>query len=52
MTIVWPSLGEMLQFSAVALSSVFVTVDPVASIPAFLAMGARGISQPWRSNSC
>ena len=33
--------GEILQFSLVALSSVFFTVDPIASIPAFLAMGAR-----------
>jgi multiple antibiotic resistance protein len=42
MTFVWPPFDEMIRFSLVALSSVFFTVDPFASIPAFLAMGARG----------
>ncbi len=42
MTFVWPPLDEMVRFSLVAISSVFFTVDPLASIPAFLAMGAHG----------
>jgi multiple antibiotic resistance protein len=41
MTLHWPLAGEVVPFSLVALSSVFFTVDPVASIPAFLAMGAH-----------
>jgi multiple antibiotic resistance protein len=41
MTQHWPLAGEVVQFSLVALSSVFFTVDPIASIPAFLAMGAH-----------
>jgi multiple antibiotic resistance protein len=41
MTFVWPPLDEMVRFSLVALSSVFFTVDPLASIPAFLVMGAH-----------
>lgn len=38
----WPLMSEAIPFFLVALSSVFVTVDPIASIPAFLAMGAHG----------
>lgn len=41
MSLHWPLVGEVVQFSLVALSSVFFTVDPIASIPAFLAMGAH-----------
>jgi multiple antibiotic resistance protein len=41
MTLHWPLAGEVMQFSLMALSSVFFTVDPIASIPAFLAMGAN-----------
>jgi multiple antibiotic resistance protein len=40
-----PPLDEVIRFSLVALSSVFVTVDPIASIPAFLAMGAHGTAE-------
>jgi multiple antibiotic resistance protein len=49
MTFVWPPLEEMIRFSLVALSSVFFTVDPFASIPAFLAMGARGSAERNRA---
>lgn len=35
-----PALNEVLQFTAVALSSVFFAVDPLAAIPAFLVMGS------------
>jgi multiple antibiotic resistance protein len=49
MTFVWPPLDEMIRFSLVALSSVFFTVDPFASIPAFLAMGARGSAERNRA---
>jgi multiple antibiotic resistance protein len=45
MTLDWPPAGEVLQFSLVALSSVFFTVDPIASIPAFLAMGANSSAE-------
>src|SRR2546422_7075833 len=38
----WRTLQEMVGFSLVCLSSVFFTVDPLAAIPAFLAMGAGG----------
>src|SRR5205807_150843 len=38
----WPTLQEIVGFSLVCLSSVFFTVDPLAAIPAFLAMGAGG----------
>ena len=41
MTLHWPLAGEVVPFSLVALSSVFFTVDPIASILAFLAMGAH-----------
>lgn len=41
MTPFWPPVDEIARFSLVALSSVFFTVDPLASIPAFLAMGSR-----------
>jgi multiple antibiotic resistance protein len=41
MTFSWPSGDEVIQFSLVSLSSVFLTVDPIGSIPAFLAMGAH-----------
>ena len=37
-----PPLREVAGFSLVSLSSIFFTVDPLAAIPAFLAMGARG----------
>jgi multiple antibiotic resistance protein len=40
-----PPLDEVIRFSLVALSSVFVTVDPIASIPAFLVMGAHGTAE-------
>jgi multiple antibiotic resistance protein len=49
MTWVWPPLEELIRFSLVALSSVFFTVDPFASIPAFLAMGARGNAERNRA---
>jgi multiple antibiotic resistance protein len=49
MTWVWPPLEELIRFSLVALSSVFFTVDPFASIPAFLAMGARGSAERNRA---
>jgi len=42
MTLHWSLAGEVVQFSLVLLSSVFFTVDPIASVPAFLAMGAHG----------
>jgi multiple antibiotic resistance protein len=42
MTFAWPPLDEMARFALLCLSSVFFTVDPLASIPAFLAMGAHG----------
>ena len=38
----WPTPQETFNFSLVCLSSIFFTVDPLAAIPAFLAMGARG----------
>ena len=38
----WPTLNELVTFSLLSLSSIFFTVDPIASIPAFLAMGAGG----------
>lgn len=34
-----PSLNEVVTFSLLSLSSLFFTVDPIATIPAFLAMG-------------
>jgi multiple antibiotic resistance protein len=40
MGLAWPSLDELIGFSLLSLSSVFFTVNPIASIPAFLAMGA------------
>lgn len=40
MTDEWPLVREMIRFGLLSLSSVFVAVDPIASIPAFLAMGA------------
>ncbi len=49
MTSAWPALDEAVQFSLVSLSSVFFTVDPLASIPAFLAMGARGSAERNRA---
>jgi multiple antibiotic resistance protein len=49
MTFVWPPLDEIVRFSLVAFSSVFFTVDPLASIPAFLAMGARGSNERNRA---
>src|SRR5438046_9067890 len=42
MTLQWPTAGEVIRFSLFSLSSVFLTVDPIASLPAFLAMGSRG----------
>jgi multiple antibiotic resistance protein len=42
MTLDWSPAGEVVQFSLVSLSSVFFTVDPIASVPAFLAMGEHG----------
>ena len=42
MTLQWPTAGEVIRFSLFSLSSVFLTVDPIASLPAFLAMGLRG----------
>jgi multiple antibiotic resistance protein len=46
MTVDWPPpSAEVIRFSLMAFSSVFLTVDPFASIPAFLAMGARGSEQ-------
>lgn len=42
MNLAWPPLDEVVKFTLVALASIFFTVDPLASIPAFLAMGARG----------
>jgi multiple antibiotic resistance protein len=41
MILYWPLAGEIIQFFLMAFSSVFFTVDPLASIPAFLAMGAN-----------
>src|SRR2546422_356509 len=41
MSLQWPSPDKVIQFSFVSLSSVLFTVDPLASIPAFLAMGAQ-----------
>jgi multiple antibiotic resistance protein len=41
----WPTWNEVITFSLLSLSSVFFTVDPIASIPAFLAMGASGSSE-------
>src|ERR1700683_1119614 len=32
------SLGELLEFSLIAFTSIFVLVDPVAAIPTFLVM--------------
>jgi multiple antibiotic resistance protein len=48
MTLHWPLAGEVLQFSLVAFSSVFFTVDPLASIPAFLTMGANSSADRQR----
>jgi multiple antibiotic resistance protein len=42
MTFAWPPWNEIVRFSLLAFSSVFFTVDPLASIPAFLSMGAHG----------
>jgi multiple antibiotic resistance protein len=42
MSLVYPTIDEWAQFSLLSLSSVFFTVDPIASIPASLAMGAHG----------
>ena len=42
MTLQWPTAGEVIRFSLFSLSSVFLTVDPIASLPVFLAMGSRG----------
>jgi multiple antibiotic resistance protein len=41
----WPASDEVIQFSLVSLSSVFFTVDPIGSIPAFLAMGPHSSEQ-------
>ena len=41
------SLPALLQFSLVAISSVFFLVDPIAIVPTFLAMTA-GASAPYR----
>jgi multiple antibiotic resistance protein len=49
MTFTWPPLDEWIRFSLVSLSSVFFTVDPFASIPAFLAMGTRGSTERNRA---
>lgn len=35
-----PAPNDVIEFSAVALSSVFFSVDPLGAIPAFMAMGA------------
>jgi multiple antibiotic resistance protein len=37
-----PTWNQAIEFSLVALSSIFFTVDPLASIPAFLVMGSDG----------
>ncbi|MDQ6699874.1 MAG: MarC family protein [Acidobacteriota bacterium] len=42
------SLAQILQFSLVALSSIFFLVDPFAAIPAFLAMTAGAEQQARR----
>ena len=44
----WPPPDEAIQFLLVSLSSVFFTVDPIGSIPAFLAMGAHSSEQRTR----
>ena len=49
MILPWPPAHEIIQFSLVSLSSVFFTVDPIGSIPAFLAMGAYGSEQRNRT---
>jgi multiple antibiotic resistance protein len=36
----WPPLPELASFALVSLSSIFFTVDPLGTVPAFLAMGA------------
>ena len=42
MTVAWPQPDEITRFSLLSISSVFFTVNPIASIPAFVAMGAGG----------
>jgi multiple antibiotic resistance protein len=42
MIIPWPPNDEVMQFALLSLGTVFFTVDPIGSIPAFLAMGAHG----------
>jgi multiple antibiotic resistance protein len=42
MDIQWPPMQDVIEFSLASFSSIFFSVDPFGSIPAFLAMGARG----------
>ena len=37
-----PTPSDVIQFALLALTSIFFTVNPMASIPSFLAMGANG----------
>jgi len=46
MTLEWPTAGEVIQFSLFSLSSVFFTVDPIASLPVFLSILVTSIVQP------
>jgi multiple antibiotic resistance protein len=45
MSSAWPSPEDVIRFGLLSLSSVFFTVDPFASIPAFVAMGFRGTAE-------
>ena len=49
MILPWPPAHEIIQFSLVSLSPVFFAIDPIGSIPAFLAMGAYGSEQRNRT---
>src|SRR3984893_12852913 len=41
-------LADLLQFSFVALTSIFFLVDPIAAVPAFLIMTAKAGTEPRR----
>src|ERR1700686_3070890 len=41
-------LADLLQFSFVALTSIFFLVDPIAAVPAFLIMTAKAGAEPRR----
>lgn len=45
----WPPISDAVWFSLLAFTSIFFTVDPLGSVPAFLAMGAGGSPERNRS---